>query len=199
VFITGAATGIGEVLVARRSDRSGEHGRVPQGFRGQLLGAIQVVQAMVPMLRRSRGRIINTTSASVYMTIPMASAYPAAKAAPVVVDGATAISDNVRLEPPDTFADAVWKKIVGAKHLKLTYVIGPRTAAFLPSLHRLLERHHQRVCGGRRCWKRLKCRARRLVPCATCESGRWLYEAARGTAAGSPPTPIDPCVMSVDR
>ena len=36
---------------------------------------------MTPLLRVSKGRIINTTSSSVYMTIPMASAYPTSEAA----------------------------------------------------------------------------------------------------------------------
>ncbi|OBK76595.1 SDR family NAD(P)-dependent oxidoreductase [Mycobacterium sp. 1164985.4] len=52
-----------------------------RAFEVNFWGPVQVVQAMMPMLRQSKGRIINTTSASVYMTIPMASAYPAAKAA----------------------------------------------------------------------------------------------------------------------
>jgi NAD(P)-dependent dehydrogenase (short-subunit alcohol dehydrogenase family) len=164
-----------------------------RAFEVNFWGPVRVVQAMMPMLRQSRGRIINTTSASVYMTIPMASAYPASKAALVVftqhlrmelapfgievtnlvpsgvetpmvdigpeataqqwasipeplreqyrhhfLDGATAIGENFKLEPPDAFADAVWKKIISAKRLRLTYVIGPRSAAVLPWLHRLL-------------------------------------------------------------
>jgi NAD(P)-dependent dehydrogenase (short-subunit alcohol dehydrogenase family) len=164
-----------------------------RAFEVNFWGPVQVVQAMMPMLRQSKGRIINTTSASVYMTIPMASAYPAAKATLVVfsqhlrmelapfgievtnlvpsgvdtpmvdtrpeaaaqfwslipeplrqqyrqhfLDGAAAIGDNFKLEPPDVFAETVWKKIICAKHLKLTYVLGPRSAAFLPWLHRLL-------------------------------------------------------------
>jgi NAD(P)-dependent dehydrogenase (short-subunit alcohol dehydrogenase family) len=55
-----------------------------RAFEVNFWGPVQVVQAMMPMLRQCKGRIINTTSASVYMTIPMASAYPAAKAALVV-------------------------------------------------------------------------------------------------------------------
>jgi NAD(P)-dependent dehydrogenase (short-subunit alcohol dehydrogenase family) len=164
-----------------------------RAFEVNFWGPVQVVQAMMPMLRKGKGRIINTTSASVYMTIPMASAYPAAKAALVVftqhlrmelapfgievtnlvpsgvdtpmvaigpeakqqfwasipdplrqqyrqhfLDGGTAIGDNFKFEPPDVFADAVWKKIICAKRLRLTYVIGPRSAAVLPWLHRLL-------------------------------------------------------------
>ena len=50
-------------------------------FEVNFWGPMQVVQAMTPLLRRSKGRIINTTSASVYITIPMYSAYPTSKAA----------------------------------------------------------------------------------------------------------------------
>jgi NAD(P)-dependent dehydrogenase (short-subunit alcohol dehydrogenase family) len=164
-----------------------------RAFEVNFWGPVQVVQAMMPMLGQSKGRIINTTSASVYMTIPMASAYPASKAALMVftqhlrmelapfgievtnlipvgvetpmvdigpeataqfwasipeplreryrrhfLDGATAIGDNFTFEPPDAFADAVWKRIICAKRLRLTYLIGPRNAAVLPWLHRLL-------------------------------------------------------------
>jgi NAD(P)-dependent dehydrogenase (short-subunit alcohol dehydrogenase family) len=164
-----------------------------RAFEINFWGPVRVVQAMMPLLRESKGRIINVTSASVYMTIPMASAYPTAKAAlttftrhlrmelspfgievaelvpggvetpmtemgPEVsaqqwtliperlreqyrrhfIDGATAIGDNFPLESPDAFADGVWKKIICAKRLKLTYVIGPRQAGVLPWLHRLL-------------------------------------------------------------
>ncbi|MFI5507427.1 SDR family oxidoreductase [Mycobacterium sp. NPDC051804] len=164
-----------------------------RAFEVNFWGPLQVAQAMLPMLRHSEGRIINTTSASVYMTIPMASAYPAAKSALVVLtrhlrmelapfgievtnlvpsgvdtpmvdttpeaaeqfwtlipeplrdqyrqhflDGASAIGDNFKLKPPDVFADKVFKKIICARHLKLTYVIGPRSSAVLPWLDRLL-------------------------------------------------------------
>jgi NAD(P)-dependent dehydrogenase (short-subunit alcohol dehydrogenase family) len=164
-----------------------------RAFEINFWGPVRVVQAMMPLLRESKGRIINVTSASVYMTIPMASAYPTAKAAlttftrhlrmelspfgievaelvpggvetpmtemgPEVsaqqwtliperlreqyrrhfIDGATAIGDTFPLESPDAFADGVWKKIICAKRLKLTYVIGPRQAGVLPWLHRLL-------------------------------------------------------------
>jgi NAD(P)-dependent dehydrogenase (short-subunit alcohol dehydrogenase family) len=164
-----------------------------RAFEVNFWGPLQVVQAMMPLLRRSKGRIINTTSASVYMTIPMASAYPASKAALMVftqhlrmelapfgievtnlipggvetpmvelgpeVDAqqwalipeplreqyrrhflasATAIGDNFTFVQPDVFADAVWKRIISAKRLRPTYLIGPRNAAVLPWLHRLL-------------------------------------------------------------
>ena len=147
---------------------------------------------MTPVLRASKGRIINTTSASVYMTIPMASAYPTSKAAlktftqhlrmelapfgievtnlvpggvetamidigpeaaarqwavipePLreqyrrhFLDGATAIGENFTFVQPDAFADAVWKRIISAKRLRPSYLIGPKVAV-LPWLHRLL-------------------------------------------------------------
>ena len=52
-----------------------------RAFEVNFWGPVQVVQAMTPLLRASKGRIINTTSGSVYITIPMSSAYPTSKAA----------------------------------------------------------------------------------------------------------------------
>lgn len=52
-----------------------------RAFEVNFWGPVQVVQAMTPLLRQSKGRIINTTSAQVYITIPMYSAYPSSKAA----------------------------------------------------------------------------------------------------------------------
>jgi NAD(P)-dependent dehydrogenase (short-subunit alcohol dehydrogenase family) len=52
-----------------------------RAFEVNFWGPVQVVQAMIPLLRQSKGRIINTTSAQVYITIPMYSAYPSSKAA----------------------------------------------------------------------------------------------------------------------
>src|ERR1700737_771928 len=161
-----------------------------RAFEANFWGPVQVVQAMTPLLRLSKGRIINTTSAPVYMTIPMASAYPTSKAAlktftqhlrrelapfgievtnlepggvetamtemgPEVaaqqwtlipeplreqyrrhfVGGPPAIGANFMLEPPDVFADAVWKKIISAKRLRPSYLIGPPQVAVLPWLH----------------------------------------------------------------
>ena len=44
-------------------------------------GPMQLAQVMMPMLRQSRGRVINVTSASVYLTIPVGSAYVVSKVA----------------------------------------------------------------------------------------------------------------------
>lgn len=50
-------------------------------FEVNFWGPLQMAQVLMPLLRRAQGRIINTTSASVWMTIPMGAAYPAAKRA----------------------------------------------------------------------------------------------------------------------
>ncbi|CBL45569.1 Short-chain dehydrogenase/reductase SDR [gamma proteobacterium HdN1] len=50
-------------------------------FEVNFWGPLQVAQACIPLLKKARGRIINTTSASVYLTIPMGSSYPVAKTA----------------------------------------------------------------------------------------------------------------------
>jgi NAD(P)-dependent dehydrogenase (short-subunit alcohol dehydrogenase family) len=51
-----------------------------------------VAQTFMPLLRQARGRIVNVTSASVYLTIPMGSSYPVAKTA------LKALSHHMRLE-----------------------------------------------------------------------------------------------------
>jgi NAD(P)-dependent dehydrogenase (short-subunit alcohol dehydrogenase family) len=162
-----------------------------RAFEVNFWGPVQVVQAMTPLLRASKGRIINTTSGSVYVTIPMASAYPTSKSAlktftrhlrmelapfgievtslepggvetamtemgpeveerqwtsipePVreqyrrhFLSAATAIADNFTFQQPDVFAFAVWEKVICAKRLKPSYLIGPKVAV-LPWLHRL--------------------------------------------------------------
>lgn len=61
-------------------------------FEVNFWGPMQVAQACMPLLRKARGRIINTTSASVYLTIPMGSSYPVAKAA------LKALSNHMRME-----------------------------------------------------------------------------------------------------
>lgn len=63
-----------------------------QTFEVNFWGPMQVAQACMPLLRSARGRIINTTSASVYLTIPMGSSYPVAKAA------LKSLSNHMRME-----------------------------------------------------------------------------------------------------
>ena len=52
-----------------------------RAFEVNFWGPVSVVQAMAPLLRQAKGRIVNTASPSVYMTVPMYSAYPSSKAA----------------------------------------------------------------------------------------------------------------------
>jgi len=55
-------------------------------------GPLAVAQAFMPLLRNAKGRIVNTTSASVYLTIPMGSSYPVSKVA------LKALSNHMRME-----------------------------------------------------------------------------------------------------
>ena len=55
-------------------------------------GPLNVAQAFMPLLRKARGRVVNTTSASVYLTIPMGSSYPVSKGA------LKALSNHMRME-----------------------------------------------------------------------------------------------------
>lgn len=50
-------------------------------FEVNFWGPLQVAKACMPLLRNAKGRVINVTSASVYLTIPMGSSYPVAKTA----------------------------------------------------------------------------------------------------------------------
>lgn len=61
-------------------------------FEVNFWGPLQVAQSCMPLLRKAHGRIINTTSASVYLTIPMGSSYPVAKAA------LKSLSNHMRME-----------------------------------------------------------------------------------------------------
>lgn len=50
-------------------------------FEVNFWGPLQLCQQLMPLLRNAQGRIINTTSASIYLTIPMGSSYPVSKTA----------------------------------------------------------------------------------------------------------------------
>jgi len=163
-----------------------------RSFEVNFWGPMQVVVAMMPLLRKSQGRIVNVSSASVYMTTPMGSAYPVSKVAlntmtkhlrmelaPFGIevanlepggvatamtelgpatgeqqwasipeplrdpyrqhfrDGASVIGDGFSFEEPDQFANQVSRKVISAKHLKVSYLVGPKVRA-LPWMHRLL-------------------------------------------------------------
>jgi NAD(P)-dependent dehydrogenase (short-subunit alcohol dehydrogenase family) len=66
------------------------------GFRHQLevnlVGPLAVTQAMLPMLRRAQGRVVNVTSAAGKAAVPLMSPYVAAK------HGLEGLSDVMRLE-----------------------------------------------------------------------------------------------------
>lgn len=61
-------------------------------FEVNFWGPLNVIRACAPLLKQAKGRIINTGSASVYLTIPMGSAYPVSKTA------LTSLSNHLRLE-----------------------------------------------------------------------------------------------------
>jgi NAD(P)-dependent dehydrogenase (short-subunit alcohol dehydrogenase family) len=175
-----------------------------RAFEVNFWGPLHVVQAMTPLLRVSKGRIINNTSSSVYMTIPMYSAYPTSKAAlkiltqhlrmelapfgievtnlepgsvetPMVETGAQAeerqwasipeplrdqyrrhflaffpvVANTATFAQPDALADAVFKRIISARRLRPSYLIGPSQVALLPWLHRLLPAQQVQNITGR--------------------------------------------------
>ena len=61
-------------------------------FEVNFWGPLNVIRACAPLLKAARGRVVNTGSASVYLTIPMGSAYPVSKTA------LTALTNHLRLE-----------------------------------------------------------------------------------------------------
>ena len=61
-------------------------------FEVNFWGPLNLIRATAPLLKIARGRIVNTGSASVYLTIPMGSAYPVSKTA------LTALTNHLRLE-----------------------------------------------------------------------------------------------------
>ncbi len=61
-------------------------------FEVNLWGPMMVAQAFMPLLKQAKGKVVNVTSASVYLTVPMGSSYPVAKTA------LKALSNHMRLE-----------------------------------------------------------------------------------------------------
>lgn len=61
-------------------------------FEVNFYGPINTIQSLMPLLKQAKGKIINTTSASVYLTIPMGASYPVSKLA------LKALTDHLRLE-----------------------------------------------------------------------------------------------------
>jgi NAD(P)-dependent dehydrogenase (short-subunit alcohol dehydrogenase family) len=158
-------------------------------------GPLRLTRALLPLLRAGApGRIVNVTSASVHLTIPLGAPYPVSKCAArsltehlrlelapfgievcalepggvatamTAFDDAekracwdaipepmragyrrhfehpsAAIAGNFEMEPPESFADVVYRRIVCARKLAPVYLIGKGVAP-LPWLHRLLPR-----------------------------------------------------------
>lgn len=61
-------------------------------FEVNFWGPLNVIQACAPMLKKAKGKVVNTGSASVYLTIPMGSSYPVSKTA------LTTLTNHLRLE-----------------------------------------------------------------------------------------------------
>ena len=85
-------------------------------FEVNVIGAVAVTQAFLPMLRAARGRVVNISSVSARLALPFAGPYAASKFA------LEAISDSLRRElatagveviviQPGSVRTAIWRKI----------------------------------------------------------------------------------------
>jgi len=105
-----------------------------------LFGLLEVTQSFIPMLRKSKGRIINIGSTSSYLAFPGAAAYSASKFA------VKAVTDSLRLElipfgmkvilvSPGAVESAIWEK--GAKYKEeLRKSVNPEIADLYAPLRR---------------------------------------------------------------
>ena len=101
-----------------------------------VVGAVAVTQAFLPLLRAARGRVVNISSVSARMALPFAGPYAASKAA------LEALSDSLRREllptgvevvviQPGSVKTAIWGKI---ESVELTRYAG---TVYEPALMRL--------------------------------------------------------------
>ena len=92
---------------------------VRQQFEVNVIGAVAVTQALLPLLRRARGRIVNMSSISGRVVVPYIGLYAASKHA------LEAISDALRVElrtwgievaliEPGSIATPIWEKSLAA-------------------------------------------------------------------------------------
>jgi NAD(P)-dependent dehydrogenase (short-subunit alcohol dehydrogenase family) len=114
-----------------------------------LLGLMEVTQSFIPMLRKSKGRIINIGSTSGYLAFPGACAYSASKFA------VKAVTDSLRLElipfgmkviliSPGAVESAIWEK--GTKYKEeLRKSVNPEIANLYAPLRRFGDRLNEEV------------------------------------------------------
>jgi NAD(P)-dependent dehydrogenase (short-subunit alcohol dehydrogenase family) len=107
-------------------------------FEVNVLGAVAAIQSFLPMLRASRGRVVNISSVSARLALPFAGSYAASKFA------LEAISDSLRRElvgtgvevvviQPGSVQTAIWSKIAA---VDLTATTG---TIYAPALRKLRE------------------------------------------------------------
>jgi NAD(P)-dependent dehydrogenase (short-subunit alcohol dehydrogenase family) len=114
-----------------------------------LFGLLEVTQSFIPMLRKSKGRIINIGSTSSYLAVPGAAAYSASKFA------VKAVTDSLRLElipfgmkvilvSPGAVESAIWEK--GTKYKEeMRKSVDPEIADLYAPLRRFGDRLNEQV------------------------------------------------------
>jgi NAD(P)-dependent dehydrogenase (short-subunit alcohol dehydrogenase family) len=114
-----------------------------------LLGLMAVTQSFIPMLRKSKGRIINIGSTSSYLAFPGACAYSASKFA------VKAVTDSLRLElipfgmkvilvSPGAVESAIWRK--GTKYKEeMRKSVSPEIADLYSPLRRFGDKLNDQV------------------------------------------------------
>ena len=111
-------------------------------FEVNVFGVVTVTQVFLPMLRASRGRIVNISSVSAYLALPFAGPYAASKFA------LEAISDSLRREllpagvdvvviQPGSIRTAIWEKIAAMDRSRIKDTIYEKP---LEKLHQLAAR-----------------------------------------------------------
>lgn len=114
-----------------------------------LLGLMEITQSFIPMLRKSRGRIINIGSTSSYLAVPGACAYSASKFA------VKAVSDSLRLElipfginvilvSPGAVESAIWEKGIKYKE-DMRKSVNPEIAQLYEPLRKFGDKLNEQV------------------------------------------------------
>jgi NAD(P)-dependent dehydrogenase (short-subunit alcohol dehydrogenase family) len=114
-----------------------------------IIGLMAVTKIFIPLLRKSRGRIINVGSTSAYLAIPGASVYSASKFA------VRAFTDSLRLElkpfgieviliSPGAIKSAIWEKGKAYRE-KLRESIDPEIAELYSPLRKFGDRLYEIV------------------------------------------------------